>query len=121
MRSRSLLGAVLAVVASAYCPASARAQEPTATAIANVVRASMAANHLRALIVQVRSNGKTVYTGAFGESMTGVPATPDMHFRSGAIAFTYMATLLLEFVDRKKVSLDTKLSTYFPICPTRTE
>jgi hypothetical protein len=39
---------------------------------------------------------QTVYTGAFGESMTGVPATPKMHFRNGAVAFSYLATLLLE-------------------------
>jgi CubicO group peptidase (beta-lactamase class C family) len=77
----------------------------------------MSANHLRALIVQVRENGKVVYSGAFGESMTGVPATSDMHFRNGAIAFTYMSTLLLQDVDRKRVTLDTKLSKYFPDLP----
>lgn len=77
----------------------------------------MAENSLKAVIVQVRSNGADVYTGAFGDSMTGVPATSEMHFRNGALAFTYMATLLLEFVDRKKVTLDTKLSAYFPDLP----
>jgi CubicO group peptidase (beta-lactamase class C family) len=46
-----------------------------------------------------------------------VPATKQMHFRNGALAFTYMSTLLLEFVDRKKVTLDAKLSTYFPALP----
>jgi CubicO group peptidase (beta-lactamase class C family) len=49
--------------------------------------------------------------------MTGVPVTLGMHFRNGAMAFSYMATLLLEMVDRKKVALDTKLSTYFPKLP----
>lgn len=77
----------------------------------------MAQNHLRAAIVQVRSNGKTIYNGAFGESMTGVPATPAMHFRNGALAFTYMSTMLLEFVDRHKVTLDTKLAKYYPNLP----
>lgn len=77
----------------------------------------MTKNHLKAVIVQVRSNGTDVYTGAFGDSMTGVPATSNMHFRNGALAFTYMSTLLLEFVDRKKVTLETKLSAYFPDLP----
>ena len=77
----------------------------------------MAANHLRAAIVQVRSNGNPVYTRAFGESMTGVPATAGMHFRNGALAFTYMATLLLELVDQEKTTLDAKLSQYFPDLP----
>lgn len=93
------------------------ADAPSTATIEAIVRKSMAANHLRAVIVQVRSNGRGVYTHAFGESMTGVPATTDMHFRNGALAFTYMSTLLLEFVDRKKVTLDTKLSTYFPNLP----
>jgi CubicO group peptidase (beta-lactamase class C family) len=114
---RFLLGAVLAVAAFTSAAASVRAGVPVATTIQNVVQTSMAANHLRAVIVQVRSDGNTVYTGAFGESMTGMAATPDMHFRNGAVAFTFMATLLLEFVDQKKVSLDTKLSTYFPNLP----
>jgi CubicO group peptidase (beta-lactamase class C family) len=77
----------------------------------------MESNHLRAVIVQVRSGGSNVYIHAFGPSMTGVPATTDMHFRNGALAFTYMATLLLEFVDQKKVTLDTKLSKFFPELP----
>src|SRR5579872_4291587 len=85
--------------------------------IASVVRDAMAKNHLKAVIVQVRLNGRTLYTGAFGESMTGVAATPDMHFRNGALAFTYMSTLLLEFVDQKKVTLRTTLSAYLPTLP----
>lgn len=88
-----------------------------AATVESVVRKSMAAQHLRAAIVEVRSNGRDVYKGAFGESMTGVPATADMHFRNGALAFTYMATLLLELVDQKKTTLDTKLSQYFPDLP----
>ncbi|HZV76280.1 MAG TPA: serine hydrolase domain-containing protein, partial [Candidatus Babeliales bacterium] len=101
------MAVVFAAAAAALSPAS----------IQSVVRSSMAQNHLRAVIVQVRSQGRNVYSGAFGDSMTGVPATPDMHFRNGALAFTYMATLLLEFVDRGKVTLDTKLSAYFPDLP----
>jgi CubicO group peptidase (beta-lactamase class C family) len=97
------------------CPAGAAT--PSAATIQTVVRSFMVKNHLKAVIVQVRSNGAGVYTGAFGDSMTSVPATPDMHFRNGALAFTYMATLLLEFVDQKKVSLGTKLSAYFPELP----
>ena len=95
-------------------PAHAQSQSATIEAIA---RQSMAANHLRSLIVQVRSNGSDVYTAAYGESMTGVPATPQMHFRNGAMAFTYMSTLLLELVDLKKVTLDAKLSQFRPDLP----
>jgi CubicO group peptidase (beta-lactamase class C family) len=95
----------------------AAADTPSAATIQNVVRTSMATNHLKAVIVQVRSNATDVYTGALGDSMTGVPAASNMHFRNGALAFTYMSTLLLVFVDQKKVTLDTKLSDYFPELP----
>ncbi len=77
----------------------------------------MKQHHLKALLVQVRSGGSNVYTAAFGESMSGVPATANMHFRNGAMAFAYMATMLLELVDQKKVTMDTKLSRYRPDLP----
>ena len=37
-----------------------------------------------------------------------------MHFRSRAMAFTYMACMLMKFVDLKKVRLDEKLSAFVP-------
>lgn len=112
--------AAIALAAIAFILSSsiaASAATPSMATIQSVVRNFMAKNHLKAVIVQVRSNGTNAYTGAFGDSMTGVPATADMHFRNGALAFTYMATLLLEFVDQKKVTLDTKLSHFFPNLP----
>ncbi len=99
-----------------FVPASpaAAATQPAGTVVDGVMKRAMSTYFLKGAIVQIRSNGKTVYTGTYGESMTGVRPTPNMHFRNGALAFTYMATLLLEFVDRKKTTLDTKLSKYLP-------
>lgn len=71
-------------------------------------------NGLRAVIVKVSVDGEEVITRAYGESMTGVPATPDMHFRNGAVAISYVATLLLQLVDEGKVSLDDPVSMYLP-------
>ena len=73
--------------------------------------------HLKALIVRVTTDGEDTYTGALGESMTGVPASPAMHVRNGFIAYSYIATMLLEFVDEKKISLGDKLSKYLPELP----
>lgn len=112
---------VLAAVAIAAlflvpaAPAPAAQSEPAK--IKQIVLGVMKQRHLKALIVQVRSKGSNVYTAAFGESMNGMPASPAMHFRNGAMAFAYMSTLLLELVDQKKVSLDTKLSKYRPDLP----
>ncbi len=116
VRKACIAALAFATILPGFSPALA-AGAPSAATIETVVRSSMAKNHLKALVIQVRSNGAVVYTGAFGDSMTGVPATPDMHFRNGAMAFTYMSTLLLELVDRKKTTLDTKLSRYFPDLP----
>ncbi len=73
--------------------------------------------HLRAAIVRVTVDGKEIHTKAYGESMTGVPATTDMHFRNGAVAIAYVATLLLQLVDEKKVSLDDRASMWVPEIP----
>jgi CubicO group peptidase (beta-lactamase class C family) len=115
-RTALALGIILAGFAL-RSPFASAADSVSTAQMTSIIRTAMARDHLKAVIVQVRSNGRNIFTGAFGDSMTGVPATPDMHFRNGALAFTYMATLLLEFVDQKKVTLQTKLSNYFPNLP----
>jgi hypothetical protein len=55
--------------------------------IAAIARDAMVKYHLKALIVRVTTDGEDTYTGALGESMTGVPASPAMHVRNGFIAY----------------------------------
>ena len=85
--------------------------------VESIVHEAMKQYGLKAIIAAVNSGGQNIYTEAMGESMTGVPATVPMHFRNGAMAFTYMSTMLLELVDQKKVSLDAKLSEFLPDLP----
>jgi CubicO group peptidase (beta-lactamase class C family) len=115
MRLTAALGAFAVMWLSTTTTAAAA--QPQAAIIQKIVLTAMKQRHLKALIVQVRSAGSNVYTAAFGESMSGVPATPNMHFRNGAMAFAYMSTMLLELVDQKKVSLDTKLARFRPDLP----
>ncbi len=82
-----------------------------------IVDDEMKKSHLRAVVVRVTENGQEVVTRAAGESMTGMPATPAMHFRNGAVAISYVSTLLLRLVDDGKVKLDDKLSTWLPDVP----
>lgn len=89
----------------------------TRTGVESAMQATMSKFHLKALIVRVTRGGEDVYTAALGESMTGVPATPDMHFRNGAFAFSYIGQIVAKLVDARKVSLDDKLSTWFPQYP----
>jgi CubicO group peptidase (beta-lactamase class C family) len=88
-----------------------------ADAVMRIVSDVMKQSHLKAVIVRVTEDGTEVATRAVGESMTGVPATPAMHFRNGAVAIWYVSTLLLRLVDENKVSLDDKLSKWLPDVP----
>jgi CubicO group peptidase (beta-lactamase class C family) len=96
-------------------PTAARGTEtPQSDAVMKIVRDTMAQAHLKAVIVRATVDGQEVLTQAAGESMTGIPATPAMHFRNGAVAISYVSTLLLTLVDQKKLSLDDKLSRWLP-------
>ena len=88
------------------------------TVIEDIVRNAMTCDRLKAIIVRVTKDGKDIYTGAMGESMTGVAATPDMHFRNGAFAFSYIGEIFAQLVDQKKLpNLDQPLSRWLPDLP----
>jgi CubicO group peptidase (beta-lactamase class C family) len=118
-------GAVLAVftlgvptVASgATATSAATPPRQTASAIADIVQNAMATGHLRAVIVKVTQGDQVVTRQAFGTSMDGVPATTDMHFPNGAVAFAYLGTLLMQFVDEGKVGLDDTIERWMPTLP----
>jgi CubicO group peptidase (beta-lactamase class C family) len=130
-RRRLLALAVVAIVALAATAArlpteAARAgpsgqdeaaQSDQAAAIVAMVREAMATYHLNAVIVRVTVDGHELVTAALGESMTGVLATADMHFRNGAVAISYVATLLLTLVDDGVLGLDDPLSIWLPELP----
>src|SRR5207247_9034759 len=61
--------------------------------------------------------GKVIISQTFDEAMTGVPATAAMHFPNGAVAFAYLGTLLMEFVDEHKVKLDDTIERWMPTLP----
>jgi CubicO group peptidase (beta-lactamase class C family) len=119
--------AVLALGASLATSAAAGASSATAVVsatpgnqaahIAAIVQKAMKADHLNAAIFRVTVDGKPVVTGAFGTSMTGVPATTAMHFRNGSVAFSYLTTLLMKFVDEHKISLNDKVARWLPTLP----
>ncbi|MCV7149882.1 serine hydrolase domain-containing protein [Mycolicibacterium pyrenivorans] len=111
-----LLTACTPVSVSTDPPAS-NADSAKADAVMRIVREAVTQSHLRAVVVRVTVDGREVVTEAVGESMTGVPATPAMHFRNGAVAISYVATLLLRLVEEGTLSLDDKLSTWLPEIP----
>jgi CubicO group peptidase (beta-lactamase class C family) len=122
--NRLLAVACALALLTGCAPGALPTQTPTSTtdtvkadAVMRIVRDTMAQAHLKAAIVRVTVNGKEIVTQAVGESMTGVPATTSMHFRNGAVAISYVSTLLLKLVDEKKLNLDDKLSKWLPEIP----
>ena len=104
-------------VAAAQATPIAGAPDDPAAAIVELARAALIDSNLRAVILRVTIDGDEVVTAALGESLTGVPATPDMHFRNGAVAISSMATLLLQMVDRGVVGLDDTIDRWLPELP----
>jgi CubicO group peptidase (beta-lactamase class C family) len=95
-------------------PASAASQRARIDA---AIRAAFRTHGIRAVIVQATVDGKTVIKQAYGESMTGVPATVDMHFRNGNVVAMYMSTLLLKLVEQGKAKLNDPVSKFVPGLP----
>ncbi|MEE2031772.1 serine hydrolase domain-containing protein [Rhodococcus chondri] len=88
-----------------------------AEAIMRIVDEARKNSHLRAVLVRVTVDGEEIVTRAVGESMTGVPATTDMNFRNGAVAISYVSTVLLQLVDEGSVTLDDTVSRWLPEIP----
>jgi len=107
-------GAELAIHRGASCGLSAGVHSKEIDEILSRIKEKY---RLQAVIVGIASgNGETV-TQAVGNSMTGVKAAPNMHWRIGAVTHTMYATLLLRYVDQHIVSLEDKLSKWFPELP----
>src|SRR5215813_1671558 len=107
-------GAELAIHRGASCGLSAGVHSKEIDEILSRIKEKY---RLQAVIVGIASgNGETV-TQAVGNSMTGVKAAPNMHWRIGAVTHTMYATLLLRYMDQHIVSLEDKLSKWFPELP----
>ncbi|MFG2873618.1 serine hydrolase domain-containing protein [Streptomyces sp. NPDC048337] len=122
-----LLGAALpagttAVPASAAtapeaCVGTPRPAQGDAGRVLAIARQAQREFGLNSVILRVSSDKGEVLTTALGESMTGVPAEPSMHFRTGSVAIVYMGTVLLQLVEEGKASLDDPVSRWLPDVP----
>ncbi|GAA2354575.1 hypothetical protein Cme02nite_47690 [Catellatospora methionotrophica] len=119
----SVVAALLLGACTVTADASTRVQAPSpqAEAIAKIVNEAMGSQSLRAVIVKVTKGDEVVTTQAFGQSVEGVPATTDMRFRNGAVVFAYLGTLLMLFVDERRVTLDDTIERWMPALPEAAE
>src|SRR5215213_6378149 len=89
-------------------------QGPDAEKVTAAAKRAMEKNHLKAVLAKITRGTGEVAILAMGESMTGVPATVEMHFRNGAVAISYLGTVLLQLVDEGKVALDDTIDEWLP-------
>lgn len=82
--------------------------------VVRIVRQVMHERHLAAVIVRVDRGRRTVARAALGQSMTGVPARPDMRFRIGSMSIPYLTTVLLQLQETGRLSLDDTVSKWLP-------
>jgi CubicO group peptidase (beta-lactamase class C family) len=123
---RALLAALVAttalVVSACTAPAptvqtAAPTSGPEVDAISAAVQGQIDAMGLKSVLLRVQVGDDVVIDRAWGDSMTGVPATTDMTFRNGAVAFAYIGNLLLQYVDAGTVSLDDTIDRWMPQLP----
>lgn len=123
---RSVVGSSIAglIPASSFATTTHRSATPMATPGADSVDDILAiANRamkdlsLRAVLLHVTIDDEVRLHHALGETMSGVPATPDMHVRNGAVAITYMSTTLLRLVDEGQFALDDTIDAWLPDLP----
>jgi D-alanyl-D-alanine carboxypeptidase len=69
----------------------------------------------------IAKEGKLIYHKTIGYSQVEgdkkIPATSETQYRIGSITKTFTATMIFQLIDEKKLSLDTKLSKFFPEMP----
>ncbi|MFD7326667.1 serine hydrolase domain-containing protein [Streptomyces sp. NPDC059875] len=99
------------------CVRTERPLDDRARQILDMTRKAKKDLHLNSVELKVTVDGHEVVTDALGESMTGVPARPDMHFRAGSVAFAHIGTALLQLVEEGRVRLDDTVERWLPDLP----
>ena len=91
--------------------------DPRAAKVVEAVRELQAQNPLHSSVFGVWVGDRPLVTGALGEALPGAPATTADHFRIGNVFEAMTSTMLLQFVEQGRVSLDDPVWKWFPSIP----
>ncbi|HWC54403.1 MAG TPA: serine hydrolase [Chitinophagaceae bacterium] len=99
-------------------PVSLLAQDKYATLVSQYMQALADVNHFRGAVLVMKQN-KVLLRHAYGmaDQELNVPNTPETKFRIGSITKQFTAACILQLVEAGKLSLDDKLSKFFPGYP----
>lgn len=82
---------------------------------------TLSKNNLAMGSITIAQNGKVVYNKAVGFANTqggnNVPASTQTDYRIGSISKMFTAIIIFQLLEEKKLTLDEKLSKYFPSLP----
>src|SRR5215212_689660 len=114
----AVLVAVGCGTASAAASTGAAAKSSRAARITAIVKRSVVVpSQVNGVVYGVWQHGHRIVSGALGKAQAGVAARPNMHVRIGNTAESMLATMLLRFVDQGKLSLNDRLSKWYPNLP----
>ena len=85
------------------------------------VGAQMAAQHIPGLCLIVMKDGKTIKEKAYGVSNIETKRATDLHdrFDIGSIGKTFTATMIMQMVNEKRLSLDQRVKEILPDFPSK--
>ncbi|HEU5154727.1 MAG TPA: serine hydrolase domain-containing protein, partial [Gemmatimonadales bacterium] len=117
IRNRGLarLATRLALLAGLAAPAAAQQLAPEERArIDSAAMAVLGGTGAPSASVAIVRGGEIVYEQAYGEGRTGTPAKPSMRYAIGSVSKQFTATAILLLAEEGKLSLDDKVSRWFP-------
>ena len=95
------------------------AQDGVATKVDDYIRAEMQAQQIPGVSLAVIRNGEIVLARGYGLANVEhqVPVKPETIFQSGSMGKQFTATAVMMLVEEGKLSLDDKITKYFPDGP----
>ncbi|HEU4797133.1 MAG TPA: serine hydrolase domain-containing protein, partial [Pyrinomonadaceae bacterium] len=92
------------------------AQDGVSTRVDEYVRAEMQSQQIPGVSLAVIKNGEIVLARGYGLANVEhqVPVKPETIFQSGSMGKQFTATAVMMLVEEGKLSLDDKITKYFP-------
>jgi D-alanyl-D-alanine carboxypeptidase len=113
---KSLAVAVLLAAASSRAAAQSQLPQDLREKIDKLSAETLAKTGVPSASVAVVKDGRVVYLKAYGDARVEprVPATPEMRYSIGSISKQFTAAAILLLQEQGKLSLDDKVSKFFP-------
>ena len=118
MRLALSLTSVLFLIAVCLCT-SCLAQDAITSRIDQYVSAEMQKQHIPGLSLAVIKDGRIILARGYGFANVElqVPVKPETVFQSGSVGKQFTATAVMMLVEEGKLSLDDRITKYFPHAP----